>query len=165
MREGTLVIQSQNNAPDADLGLISITLEGTPDSTLVLLQEFRSQGRNHNDALKNASAVNYNYSMEDTVLLLNRSLEFTPESKFRAQSLHQTLKIPYNMPFVMDKSILPILEGTIYTNGYKMKDVNSRNHWVYNENGLLCLNCVNDHKNSQEDSVSRAMFSGRYFME
>lgn len=165
MREGTLVIQSQNNAPDADLGLISISLEGTPDSTLVLLQEFRSQGRNHDDALKNASAVNYNYSMEDTVLLLNRSLEFTPESKFRAQSLHQTLKIPYNMPFVMDKSILPILEGTIYTNGYKMKDVNSRNHWVYNENGLLCLNCVNDHKNSQEDSLSRAMFRGRYFME
>src|SRR5690606_20161220 len=165
MREGTLVIQSQNNAPDADLGLISISLEGTPDSTLVLLQEFRSQGKNHDDALTNASSVSYDYSLEDTVLLLNRSLEFTADSKFRAQSLHQTLKVPYNTPFVMDKSLLPILERTIYTNGYKMKDVNSRNHWVFNENGLLCLNCVNDHKNSQEDSISRAMFSGRYFME
>ena len=165
VREGTLVIHSQGNSPNEDLGLISVTLEGTPDSSFTLVQEFRSKGRNHDDAIRNASEVRYDYLLEDTVLTFNRSLEFTPESKFRGQDLHQTLRIPYNTPFVMDKSILPILEGTIYSNGYKMKDVNTKNHWVYNENGLLCLNCVNDHKNSQEDSLSRAMFNGRYFME
>jgi phage shock protein PspC (stress-responsive transcriptional regulator) len=165
IQEGTLVIQSRSNAPDTDFGLISISLEGTADSALTLVQEFHSRGRNHDDAYKNASSVRYDHTLEDTVLTLNRALEFTPESKFRAQGLHQTLKIPYNTPFVMDKSILPILEGTIYSNGYKMKDVNTKNHWVYNENGLLCINCVNDHKNSQQDSLSRAMFKGRYFME
>lgn len=165
VQEGTLVIHSRSNASDGDIGLISVSLEGTTDSTLTLVQEFRSKGRNHDDALQNASAVKYDYVLEDTVLTLNRSLEFTPASKFRAQSLHQTLRIPYNTPFVMDKSLLPILEGTIYINGYKMKDVHTNNHWVYNENGLLCLNCVNDHKNSSQDSLSRAMFKGRYFME
>src|SRR5690606_40588897 len=109
--------------------------------------------------------LQYDYVLEDSILTLDRSLEFSSMAKFRGQELDQTLQIPYNKPFVLDKSILPILEGTIYSNGYKLKDVNSRNHWVYNENGLLCLNCVNDHKTSEQDSLSRAMFSESYFME
>ena len=163
--DGTLVIHSQGNATHDDFGFISISLEGTPDSAFTLVQEFHSRGRNHEDAVKNASEVKYDYALEDTVLTFNRSLEFTPESKFRGQGLRQTLQIPYNKPFVLDKSILPILSGTIHSDGYKMKDINLKNHWVYNENGLLCLNCVNDHKSSRQDSLSRAMFRGRYFME
>src|SRR5690606_37404125 len=71
VQQGTLVIQSQSNASDGDIGLISITLEGTADSSLTLVQEFRSKGRNQDDAPQNASSVNYNYSLEDTVLMLN----------------------------------------------------------------------------------------------
>src|SRR5690554_2100317 len=163
---GTLIIQSESNGQlDGDFGMVSISLEGTPDSTLTLIQNFSSNGRNHQDALKNATEVKYDYALEDTVLMFNRSLDFTSAAKFRGQELEQTLQIPYNKPFVLDKSILPILQETIYSNGYKLKDVNSKNHWVYNENGLLCLNCVNDHKTSQQDSLSRAMFNGRYFMK
>lgn len=164
MTEGTLVIRSQSNSSGNNVGLISVSLEGTPDSSLTLIQDFRSQGKNSDDALKNAYEVNYSYSITDTTLIFNRSLEFTPSSKFRGQGLKQTLQIPYDQPFVLDKSILPILHGTIYSDGYKMKDINLRNHWVFNENGLLCLNCVNDHKTSQRDSLSRALFKGSYFM-
>ena len=163
---GTLVIQSESNGQiDGEFGMVSISLEGTSDSTFTLIQNYSSHGKTHEDALKNASEVKYDYALADTVLTFNRSLDLSSASKFRGQELEQTLQIPYNRPFVLDKSILPILRGTIYSNGYKLKDVNSKNHWVYNENGLLCLNCVNDHKTSQQDSLSRAMFSGRYFME
>src|SRR5690606_7925122 len=121
--ERTLVIRSHSNFHDDDLNLISVTLEGSPDSTFNLVQEFRSKGRTREDALKNASEVQYNFNLEDSLLTFNRSLEFTTGSKFRGQELKQTLQVPYNKPFVLDKSILPILTGTIYTNGYKMKDV------------------------------------------
>src|SRR5690554_4230919 len=166
MPEGTLVLKSTSNTdPINDFALVSLTLEGNNNNQLTLIQNFSSNGRNHQDALKNATEVKYDYALEDTVLMFNRSLDFTSAAKFRGQELEQTLQIPYNKPFVLDKSILPILQGTIYSNGYKLKDVNSKNHWVYNENGLLCLNCVNDHKTSQQDSLSRAMFNGRYFMK
>lgn len=163
--KGTLVIRSQSNSYNDDFGFISISLEGTADSVFTLIQDFRSNGRNPQDAIKNASEVQYDYSLKDSVVTFNRSLEFTPQAKFRGQRLRQTLQIPYNKPFVLDKSILPILNSTIYSNGYKMKDVNSKNHWVFNENGLLCLNCVNDHKASEGDSLSRALFKGSYFMK
>lgn len=163
---GTLVLESVSNVDNGnDFGLVSLTLEGYPGESLNLVQHFRSNGRNYDDAIKNASEVQYEYALEDSTLSLNRSLEFSSVAKFRGQNLKQTLQIPYNTPFVMDKSLLPILEGTLYNNGYKLKDVNRRNHWVYNEEGLLCLNCVNDHKNSQMDSISRAQFNQSYIMQ
>jgi phage shock protein PspC (stress-responsive transcriptional regulator) len=164
--DGTLVLKSMNNDNNGNgFGLVSLTLEGYPGESVNLTQHFRSNGRNYDDAIKNASEVQYDFVMQDTLLTLNRSLELSSVAKFRGQSLSQNLQIPYDRPFVMDKSVLPILQGTIYSNGYKLKDVNSRNHWVFNEDGLLCLNCVNDHKNSERDSISRAAFNGSYFMK
>ena len=164
--EATLVLKSTSNDENTnDFGLVSLNLEGYQGESFNLQQHFRSNGRNYDDAIKNASEVQYDYILEDSILTLDRSLEFSSMDKFRGQELDQTLQIPYNKPFVLDKSILPILEGTIYSNGYKLKDVNSRNHWVYNENGLLCLNCVNDHKTSEQDSLSRTLFSESYFMK
>ncbi|MEX2593803.1 MAG: PspC domain-containing protein [Anditalea sp.] len=165
VQDGTLVLKSMSNVNNGNgFGLVSLTLEGYPGESVSLIQHFRSNGRNYDDAIKNASEVQYAYALEDTTLTLNRSLEFSSVAKFRGQRLSQNLQVPYNRPFVMDKSILPILQGTIYSNGYKLKDVNSRNHWVFNEDGLLCLNCINDHKNSENDSLSRVAFSKSYFM-
>ncbi|HLU90505.1 MAG TPA: PspC domain-containing protein [Cyclobacteriaceae bacterium] len=165
--DGTLLIRAIGDDNDGSaIAAVSLTIEGHAESdSLVLQQTFRSNGRNHDDALQNASQVEYQFALEDSVLGLNRLLNFSSLTKFRGQHLDQTLKIPLNQPFVMDKSILPILKGTLYRHGYKLKDVNSRNHWVFNENGLLCLNCPNDHKNTSADSVSRAMFRESYFMQ
>lgn len=164
--ENTLVLKSVSNVNNGNgFNLVSIDLEGYPGENLTLIQNFRSNGRNYDDAIKNASDVAYIYTLEDSTLTFNRSFEFSPMAKFRGQRLDQTLQVPYNKPFVMDKSLLPILKGTLYSNGYKLKDVNSRNHWVFNEEGLLCLNCINDHNNSERDSLSRAIFRESYFMK
>ena len=165
MPEGTLVLKSTSNTdPINDFALVSLTLEGNNNNQLSLDQYFRSNGRNYDDAVKNAASVGYHYSMVDSILTFDRKLEFGPDVRFRGQSLKQTLMIPYNQPFVIDKSLLPILKGTLYSNGYKINDVNGRNHWVFNENGLLCLNCPNDHKKTEADSLSRAIFAEAYFM-
>src|SRR5690606_4838254 len=72
---GTLVIQSESNGQiDGEFGMVSISLEGTSDSTFTLVQNYSSHGKTHEDALKNASEVKYDYALEDTVLTLNRSL-------------------------------------------------------------------------------------------
>src|SRR5690606_11522963 len=102
---GTFVIQSIGNAENRnDFGLVSLTLDGYSGDSLSLQQNFRSNGRNYEDALKNAAEVRYGYAMEDSVFVFNRFLEFSPEARFRGQRLNQTLEIPLNQPFVMDKS-------------------------------------------------------------
>ncbi|WP_373521618.1 PspC domain-containing protein [Aquiflexum sp.] len=163
--EGTMVLKSTATGEDQWLtNQISIQLDGTDATQPILIQNFKSRGKNYDDAIKNAQSLQYSFILTDSVLTLDRSVDLSQLDKFRGQSLKLNLEIPYDRPFVMDKSLLPIIQNTIHRNGYKTRDVNSRNHWVFNEKGLLCLNCRDTGKTSTSDSLSRAKFEGAYFM-
>ncbi|WP_194974730.1 PspC domain-containing protein [Aquiflexum lacus] len=163
--EGTMVLKSSAIGVDQWLSnQISIQLEGTDASQPILIQNFKSRGKNYEDAIQNAQSLEYSFTVKDSVLTLDRSVDLSQLDKFRGQSLKLNLEIPFDRPFVMDKSLLPIIQNTIHRNGYKTRDVNSRNHWVFNENGLLCLTCQDTGKTSTADSLSRAKFEGAYFM-
>jgi phage shock protein PspC (stress-responsive transcriptional regulator) len=163
---GTLVLKSvSNNDIDGLYDEVSLQLEGTDNPQPILVQDFKARGKSRTDALQSAESIQFDYTITDSVLTLNRSINLGSLDKFRVQELELVLEIPYDKPFVMDKSILPILENTIHKNGYKTRDVSSRNHWVFNENGLLCLTCNDANKKTAADSVSRAKFVDAYFMK
>jgi phage shock protein PspC (stress-responsive transcriptional regulator) len=164
--EGTLIISSPTSRLEVgNFGSVSLSLRGHEGAGILLVQDYKSKGINREDALINASSVAYEFEVQDSVLLFHPNLEFTDPAKYRAQQLSQELRIPFNKPFVLDRSIIPLLRNTINKEGYKSRDINRRNHWVFNENGLLCLNCINDHKQSPLDSLSRNQFKNSYFME
>jgi hypothetical protein len=164
--EGVLMLTAEGDQLDqGELGLVKIQLKGHENDEMIISQEFSSKGSNKTEAIANASEVSYELQLTDSVLVFDKNLTFSDSSKFRMQHLDQTLFIPYNKAFVIDRKLLPILRNTLGQDGYKTRDINRRNHWVFNENGLLCLNCVNDHKQSIADSLSRAIYSNSYFME
>jgi phage shock protein PspC (stress-responsive transcriptional regulator)/uncharacterized membrane protein len=163
--EGTMVLKSTALGVDQWLSnQISVQLDGTDASQPILIQNFKSRGKNYEDAIQNAQNLQYSFTVQDSVLILDRSVDLSQLDKFRGQSLKLNLEIPFDRPFVMDKSLLPIIQNTIHRNGYKTRDVNSRNHWVFNENGLLCLTCRDTGKTSTADSLSKSKFEGAYFM-
>ncbi len=167
LSDGVMVLRSTPRPGENEIGnfsMVSVRLEGFQDTTVKLIQEFESRGRTYDEALKNAAEIQYTFTLKDTIMDFGRYVNLNDLSKFRAQELNMILEIPYDKPFMMDKSMLSIIKGTIHSNGYKIRDVNSRNHWVFNENGLLCLTCREDHKTSSADSLSRAKFEGFYFM-
>ncbi|MCF1751482.1 PspC domain-containing protein [Mariniradius sediminis] len=163
---GTLVLKSvSNNEIDGLYDEVSLQLEGTDNPLPILVQDFKARGKSRTDAMQSAESIQYDYTIADSVLTFNRSINLGSLDKFRVQELDLVLEIPYDKPFVMDKSILPILENTIHKNGYKTRDVSSRNHWVFNENGMLCLTCNDANKKTEADSISRAKFADSYFMK
>lgn len=147
-----------------ELDLVHVELKGTKDSIAYLSQEFRSQGRSKQEANQNAKDIEYHYNVQDSTINFNRSLEFSSMAKFRGQNLWQTLYIPYNQPFIMEKSLISIIPRTIYSHGYKLRDINDKNYWIFNEEGLLCLTCESEHKNTPADSISRETFKQEFFM-
>ncbi|EKB49202.1 PspC domain-containing protein [Cecembia lonarensis] len=164
--EGTLVLKAVSEAKNSNMyEMVELQLEGTDGKEIMLVQDFKSRGKGYEDALNNAAAIPYGFSMADSVLTLERGINLNQLEKFRGQHLSLILEIPLNQPFVMDKSILPILRNTLNKAGYRSRDVSSRNYWVFNENGLLCLNCNNDGKTTEVDSLSRAKFRDAYFMK
>jgi len=164
--EGILVLTAERNGmDDGELGLVKLQLKGHEKNEMIVTQKFISKGSNRKDAIENATKVAYELQLTDSVLVFDKTLTFPDSARFRMQHLDQTLFIPQNKVFVIDRKLLSIIKYTFGQDGYKSRDINSRNYWVFNENGLLCLNCINDHKQSPVDSLSRAIYNNSYFME
>ncbi|MDN3668441.1 PspC domain-containing protein [Echinicola jeungdonensis] len=163
--ENILILETREQDQfNSELGQVNLTLQGTPSDQFTLKQNFTSLGESEEAAINHARNIQYEYVLRDSVLTFDKYFEFPAMAKFRGQRISQTLQIPYNRPFVMDKSLISIIHQTLYSNGYKLKDVHYQNYWVFNENGLLCLTCSSDHKKSKADSLSREMAADRYFM-
>jgi phage shock protein PspC (stress-responsive transcriptional regulator) len=162
--EQTLVLATIGSDNSTDFGGVTLVLKGYDGKEALLEQTFTSKGRNNEEALRNASEVTYDFHLSDSTLSFQRHLAFPNLAKYRGQYLRQTLFLPYNRPFVMDRSILPILRSTISSGGYKNREVNGKNHWVFHSEGLLCLTCINGQKDSELDSLTRLQFKDSYFM-
>lgn len=164
--ESTLLLSAESNGiNEGELGFVKLQLKGHEKNDLIVKQKFVSKGSNRTDAIENASEVAYELQLTDSLLIFDKSLSFPDTAKFRMQHLEQILFIPYNKAFVIDRKLLSILRNTLGKDGYKNRDINSQNYWVYNENGLLCLNCINDHKQSSTDSLSRSLYNDSFIMK
>ncbi|WP_162417047.1 PspC domain-containing protein [Cyclobacterium roseum] len=164
--EGSMVFKGEESILDTkDWGQVRLQLRGHERNEIILDQRFFSKGSSYEDALENATSVNYTVRQTDSLFVFGKMLTFPDTAKFRMQQLEQTLYLPYNKPFMIDRSLLPMLKNTLTRDGYKTRDISDTHFWVFNEDGLLCLNCINDHKQSPADSVSRSQFQDRYFMK
>jgi phage shock protein PspC (stress-responsive transcriptional regulator) len=165
---------------------VVLELKGTQDSVLTLNQEYFSRGQSKKQAQENIKKIAYSYAVKDSVITFERGFDMKILGAFRDQKLNLTLAIPYNKPFIMDDSLLDILENTLYKNGYEWEDVRPEAIWVFNEAGLVCLTCpgkVNGGERRdwdsfesekaqldsitkiQQDSLSKAKLKDAYFLK
>ena len=165
IQKGTLVIKSSPNKEfTGKHRMIEVELQGTDGESVQIIQNFSSKGKTYPEALQNAKEIQYRYTVQDSIMDLERYLDLSQTVKFREQELDIILEIPFDRPFTMDKSLLPIIGRTLQSEGYRIRDVNSKNHWVFNQNGLFCLTCRPDQSLDIADSISLSKFKNDYFM-
>ncbi len=163
---------------------VVLELKGTEDSIPSLNQEYFSRGQTKKQAQENIKKIAYSYSVKDSVITFERGFDLKTLGAFRDQKLNLSLAIPYDKPFIMDDSLLEILENTIYRNGYEGEDVRPEAIWVFNEAGLTCLTCpeikgerrdwdsfesekaqLDSITKVQQDSLSKAKLKDAYFLK
>jgi phage shock protein PspC (stress-responsive transcriptional regulator) len=163
---------------------VVLELKGTEDSIPSLNQEYFSRGQSKKQAQENIKKIAYSYSVKDSVITFERGFDLKTLGAFRDQKLNLTLAIPYDKPFIMDDSLLDILQNTIYNNGYEWEDVRPEAIWVFNEAGLTCLTCpeikgerrdwdsfesekaqLDSITKVQKDSLSKAKLKDAYFLK
>ena len=161
-----------------------LELKGTEDSVLTLNQEYSARGQSKKQAQENIKKIAYGYAVKDSVITFERGFDMKTLGAFRDQKLNLSLEIPYNKPFIMDDSLLEILENTIYKNGFENDDVRAEAVWVFNEAGLTCLTCpgikgeqrdwdsfesekaqLDSLTKIQQDSLSKAKLKDAYFLK
>ncbi len=181
---GTLVLTLNNLEDEPTFNHVNLRIEGKADSIVTLQEEYFSRGRTKAEALANAQKFKYSYTVMDSVVTFNEGFDISSVDQFRDQKVNLTLQVPYDRPFIMERSLLDILRNTIYANGYRSSDVSSGAVWVFNEGGLICLTCPGEKGDSegwdkwdedeqeldslqkaQLDSSSRAKFVDSYFMK
>lgn len=184
--QGVLFLKVEDGEEEEFYQKAVLELKGTEDSVLTLNQEFFSRGQSKKQAQENTKKIAYSYTVKDSVLTFERGFDMKTLGAFRDQKLNLTLEIPYNKPFIMDDSLLDILENTIYKNGYEWEDVRPEAIWVFNKAGLVCLTCpskVNGAERRdwdsfesekaqldsltkiQQDSLSKAKLKNAYFLK
>lgn len=182
--QGVLFLKVNDGEEEEFNQRVVLELIGTQDSVLTLNQEYFSRGQTKKQAQENIKKIKYSYAVKDSVITFERGFDLKTLGAFRDQKLNLSLAIPYNKPFIMDDSLLDILENTIYKNGYEWEDVRPEAIWVFNESGLTCLTCpekkgerrdwdsfdsekaqLDSLTKIQQDSLSRAKLKDTYFLK
>jgi hypothetical protein len=132
---------SQTGLEDYDV--TTLKLRGHEDSVYRLEQRFEARGKSRKDAIENAKMVTYNVILDDSVFTFDSNIQFSDNAKFRGQKLDMILYVPYNQTFMMDEDLQYILRSTIYSNGFRVSQMEG-NTWMFTEEGLQCLTCTSD---------------------
>jgi len=135
-----------------DYEATTLKLRGHEDSVYRLEQRFEARGKSRANAIENAKMVTYNVVLDDSIFTFDSNIQFSDDAKFRGQNLDMILYIPYNQTFMMDEDLQYILRSTIYSNGFRVSQMEG-NTWMFTEEGLECLTCSSD-KSSSRNSRS-----------
>jgi phage shock protein PspC (stress-responsive transcriptional regulator) len=145
---------------------VTLTIKGYEGKEIKIIKHTTARGMSNEDALRNAQMLDYEIVQEKNRIVFDNGFSFGAESLFRGQSLKLEFLMPYNQEFVMTKDLRHILRNTVTPHGYRAKDVNEDNRWVYLEGkGLKCLTCEREkaEENNDEDDNSSKSFDYKDF--
>jgi phage shock protein PspC (stress-responsive transcriptional regulator) len=145
----TMVLQLNPIGEESSFNQVNLKIEGTSDSLVTLKQEYFSRGRTKAEAMNNAKVITYRYDLLDSIVTFDEGFDISSIDTFRDQKLSLILSIPYEKPFIMERSLLEVLRNTIYRHGYRSSDLSPNTIWTFNQKGLVCLTCE-DEKSEQE---------------
>ena len=137
----------------------SVELIGYDGTTIKVEQVFKADGRDKQDAEKNAVDVNYNIVQKDSILTFDDRLDFNDNARFRDQRIIMKVYIPYNKEFTMTRGFAQWIDNSLdrqYWNdddGDKFKG----SRWQFTKDGeLLSTNRIlktDDDNNDSENNV------------
>lgn len=135
-----------------DYEVTDLYLKGHKGKEIKAVLDFTSRGISREDAINNAKKVKYDILKKDSVFWFDYNISFEEDAPFKFQELDVTFYMPYNQPFIVDKSLRNLLSyRSIERYGYQKRQLETENQWVITESGLECLTCdkLNDEWTSE----------------
>lgn len=133
-----------------------LEIKSSQDSVVRLVVKKVSYGPSKVKAIENAQMIDYKVVRANNSLIFDSNFEFKNDAKFRGQSLDLTLYIPTGQVFVFDENMKELLtkrQGVKF--GYFGR-FGEGYRWVYDSDGLTCLNCQSDvEKNTNKKDKKR----------
>ncbi len=149
--EKVLNYEVANKMPSFDLNYTgfdqnwepSVELIGYDGMTIKVEQIFKAEGRDKQDAEKNAIDVNYNIAQKDSILTFDDRLDFNDNARFRDQRIILKVYVPYNKEFTMSKDFAEWIDNSLDRQFWNDDESNKFKgfRWMFTKDGeLVCLN-------------------------
>ncbi len=127
----------------------SIDMKGHEGAALNLVQYFKAQGKSRADAQTNARMVQYAYTIKDSIVEFDNTIELKSGARFRGQDLDMDLMIPYEKPFRMTKDFARFVRNEF---GEKEIDRMDASVWKFTKiDGLVCINFPREKNRDADD--------------
>lgn len=136
--EGKILVFNMNQTELEDYDVTSMRIIGTEEKDLKIVKRFEAQGSNRKSAIENAQMVTYQVVKNDSIYTFDSNLAFKKDVPFRAQRIKVEVFVPYNHPFVIDKSLWEIIDN--YGRHY-YRESQTNNTWQMTPSGIECLTC------------------------
>ena len=112
-----------------------LSLEGHEDEDILLVKDYQSRGKNHQNAIQNAQMITYEVNQNDNTLIFPKRVDFLDGAKYRFQELRLTLQLPYDQAFKITKRFGKHFRR--HFRGYQESDILKYTR----EAGLICTTC------------------------
>ncbi len=132
---------------------ITLNIKSTKDSIGKILIEKTAEGNDQLDAKKRAEAIKYNYSFENSSLMLDGFFITDTKNKYRDQQIEITIYLPEGTVIYSDENV-----NSFYNYSSNFSELsnwdNDAHHYRILKNDYECLDCIEKEESIQEnDSI------------
>ncbi|MGL1887080.1 MAG: PspC domain-containing protein [Reichenbachiella sp.] len=129
-------------------------IKSSEDSVIKLVVKREGFGKSKTQAIENAQMLTYNVAQEGNTLFFDADFGFTDKAKFRGQEINVILYMPLGQVFSMDRDMDQLLSKSYNRELWYRGDLEEEYQWIYEREGLKCLNCSYDEQPNRDTTDS-----------
>ncbi|GJM60863.1 PspC domain-containing protein [Persicobacter diffluens] len=157
----SLLILNLNKNKGFDWAETKLKIRGYSGDNIKVVQTLEARGKSTYEAEDNARQILYGYTVNESIISLDRFFQLDKNGKFRNQKHLTTLYLPFGLHFQMSPALGTVLRNTLSPNGYRVNQL-ADNEWVYTGDGLQCVTCITKEQFHYNSNVKKNQISGYY---
>ncbi len=128
----------------------SIELIGYEGTTIEVKQRFKADGKDKQDAEKNALDIDYKIAQTDSVIRFDERFEYKDNARYRDQRLIIEVRVPYDKEFSITRDFANFIDNPFAKRYFEDSDKFKGSLWKLTKGGELV--CTNRTFNSEEEN-------------
>jgi len=144
-----------DNDQDFDEMNFSFEIQPSEKQSVVLVKEYKSRGKNFEDALHNAQGTLYHVLQQDSTLFFDKHLRLLDGARYRKQELHLILKIPVGTKLIIDHDLSWHARNfDLWGCRRENEDENKPAEVIMTSEGLKCVKDIAQEEENTEEQLT-----------
>jgi phage shock protein PspC (stress-responsive transcriptional regulator) len=133
------IILDERNGPFNRPRDVRINIEKSDNGKTSVVQNYSSQGKTFDGALKNAQNIHYDFFQQDSLINFSPKLHLTRNVNWRNQEVKLTLKVPVGTTLIIKDDVDDYMDNyRSWSCQNESDDENGITTWVMTADGLKC---------------------------